>query len=418
MTCPPRTQSRTKMMWVQRSRLLVCSIAAVWALAPASAHAQNAEPDRPSLRVGPVEFRPRLAFTNVGIDYNVFNERTDPKRDFTFVASPDLEVSLHPGRLRLAYTSGTEFVYFREYTSERSVNRNFGARADLDLTVLKPFVSVSSGHTSSRPNAEIDLRARHHPRVYTAGTRLKLASRSEMVFTAREARDSYDDGVEFRGVELARTLDQKTRGYETAFNVALTPFTTVGLVVTTEQQRFIRSPLRDSNTLRIAPTVTFSPLGLITGSASVGYRRLKGLDPSLPNYSGLVSAGSLGILFVGRYKLDTTFTRDVRYSYEEILPYYLVTGVRGTLAAQAVGLLELRVLGGRESMNYRATGAAASPGLDRLSSYGAGVGYRVGERARVVVDLEFLHRTSTRDLSREYRNHRIAASLTWGALNR
>jgi hypothetical protein len=51
-------------------------------------------------------------------------------------------------------------------------------------------------------------------------------------------------------------------------------------------------------------------------------------------------------------------------------------------------------------------------------SYGAGVGYRVGQRARIVVDVEFLHRTSTRDLSREYRNHRIGASLTWGALNR
>jgi hypothetical protein len=53
-----------------------------------------------------------------------------------------------------------------------------------------------------------------------------------------------------------------------------------------------------------------------------------------------------------------------------------------------------------------------------MISYGAGVGYRVGQRARIVIDAEFLHRTSPRDLSREYRNHRIAASLTWGALNR
>jgi Putative beta-barrel porin 2 len=398
-------------------RVLVCSMAVVGALAPGWVHAQ-ADQDRPMVRVGPFQFSPRLSFTNVGIDYNVFNERTNPKRDFTFVAVPDLEVALHPGRLRLTYTSDAEFVYFREFTSERSVNRHFGATADLDLTLLKPFATVSFAHTSARPNAEIDVRARHHPRSYTAGTRLKLATRSEMVFTMREARDAYDEGLEFRGVELAQTLDQKTRAYDTAFNVALTPFTTVGLVVSKEQEQFQHSPLRNSDTLRIAPKVTFSPLGLISGSASVGYRRFRGVDPTLPDFSGLVSSGSLGILFVSRYKLDTSFTRDVQYSYEAIVPYYLVTGVRGTLAMQTVGLLELRALGGRQTMDYRASAGAATPGADRMISYGAGAGYRVGQRARVVVDLEFLHRTSTRDVSREYRNHRIVASLTWGALNR
>jgi hypothetical protein len=398
------------------STLLVC-VAAVVLIRPAAVHAQSTDPERPTLRLGPVEFRPRLAFTNVGIDNNVFNERTNPKRDFTFVATPDLEVSLHPGRLRVAYTTGTEFVYFKQYTSERSLNRNLGARVDLDLSFLKPFASFSSAQTSARANSEIDIRALHRPRNYAAGTKLKIASRTEMVFTAREARDVYADGETFRGVDLARNLDEKTRGYDATLNVALTPFTTAGVVVSTEETRFDRSPLRNSDTLRILPTVTFSPLGLITGTASVGYRRFNGLDPSLPDYRGLVSAGSIGILFVGRYKLDTTFTRDVRYSYEDVVPYYLVTGGRGTLAAQAFGMFELRVLGGRESMAYRG-GVAAVPGTDRLTSYGGGVGRRIGDRARVLVDLEFLHRVSDRDPSREYRNHRVAASLTWGALNR
>ena len=91
------------------------------ALAPSPAAAQS-DSDRPSLRLGPVEFRPRLVFRDVGIDNNVFNEHTNPKRDFTLTASPDLEISTHPGRLRLAYTSAADFVYFRKYTSERSRN--------------------------------------------------------------------------------------------------------------------------------------------------------------------------------------------------------------------------------------------------------------------------------------------------------
>ncbi len=401
---------------------LLGAAAAALVFAAAPARAQSPDADRQAVRVGPFELRPRLSITNAGIDNNVFNERVNPKRDFTFMVAPELEVALHPGRLRLAYTSGSEFVYFRKYVDERSVNRNFGGRVDLDLNVLKPFASFSTGQTSARPNAEIDVRARHRPRVFTAGTRLKIASRTEMVFTAREASDVFDDTAQFRGVPLARTLDETDRSYVTALNVALTPITTAGLVVSRETQRFPRSPVRDADSWKIAPTLTFSPLGLVTGSASVGYRAFNGLDPSLPDYSGIVAAGAIGIQFVGRYKLDTSFTRDIRYSYEELLPYYLLSGVRSVLAAQAIGMLELRLLGGRESMDYRAAGVSVVPvpalGSDTLTSYGAGVGYRVGDRARIVVDVELLHRASTRDLSREYSNHRIVASLTWGALNR
>ena len=85
----------------------------------------GADPERPAIRLGPFELRPRLALTNMGVDNNVFNDGTDPKRDFTFTAIPDLEVSVHPGRLRLAYNTGTEFVYFHEYTSERSLESKF-----------------------------------------------------------------------------------------------------------------------------------------------------------------------------------------------------------------------------------------------------------------------------------------------------
>ena len=399
------------------STLLLCSIVTLLAW-PALARAQAPDPERPAIRLGPFELRPRLALTNMGVDNNVFNDSTDPKRDFTFTAIPDLEVSVHPGRLRLAYNTGTEFVYFHEYTSERSLNRNFGATADLDLTILKPFAAFTYARTSARPNSEIDARAEHRPQTYSAGTHLKLASRTEMVFTARELRDAYADGEEFRGVELAETLNEKTRAYDTAFNVALTPFTTVGVVVSKEQTRFDLSPLRNSDTLRVVPTLTFSPLGLITGTASIGYRRFNGLDPSLPDYSGLVSAGSIGILFVSRYKLDTTFTRDVRYSYEDDLPYYLVTGGRATLAVQAFGEFELRVLGGRESMAYRGTTGTTQPGTDFMTSYGGGIGRRLGDRVRVVLDLERIERTSDRDPTRGYTNQRIAASLTWGASNR
>jgi hypothetical protein len=397
--------------------LVTGSLAAAVILAPAFAAAQS-EADRPTLKLGPFELRPRLVLSNIGIDYNVFNENTDPKQDFTFTTAPDLELSVHPGRLRLAVTSGSELVYFQKYTSERSVNRAFSGRADLDLTFLKPFVTMSTAHTSVRPNSEIDIRARHYPRTYSAGTSLKLASRTSMTFTGRRATESYDENVEFRGEKLSTLLDSKTTTYESALNFELTPFTTLSLVGGMDEQRFDHSPIRDADSLRIAPTVSFSPLGQITGTGSIGYRRFNGLDPSMPDYSGLVSSGGIGLLLGGKYKLDTLFTRDVRYSYEEGLPYYIVSGGRATLAVQTVAALDLRITGGRESLNYRALEGETPPGRDRVDLYGGGFGYRLADRLRFVFEVEFSHRTSERDAAREYRNTRIVTSVNWGALNR
>ena len=50
-------------------------------------------------------------------------------------------------------------------------------------------------------------------------------------------------------------------------------------------------------------------------------------------------------------------------------------------------------------------------------TYGGGIGYRIGTHGRVGVDAELSRRSSERDDSRAFRNHRILALLTWGVLN-
>jgi hypothetical protein len=249
------------------------------------------------------------------------------------------------------------------------------------------------------------------------GTTVKIASRTSVGILGRRTRETYEDGSEFRGEDLARSLDTTIHTYETSFNVDLTPFTTFSIVGAKEAQRFDYAPERDADSIRIAPTLTFSPLGLVTGSASVGYRHFNGLDASLPDYTGLIASGNVGVLLYDRYKVDTTFTHDIRYSYERALPYYFVTGLRATLSLRTYGPVDVRLLGGRESMDYRTLDGLTSPGTDVLDVYGGGVGYRLGSRARVAVDVERSHRSSERADSREYHNNRVLALFTWGAVN-
>jgi len=388
--------------------------------APALAQPPTETPadERPTMTIGPFELRPRFRLANIGVDSNVFNDWDAPKSDFTFTVAPDVEVGLEPGRVRMTYAAGTEFVYFKKYESERSTNHSFTASAEADLSLIRPFVSYLSAHTSARTGNEIDARARRYPRALSGGSRFLLASRTSLTLTARRAEEEYDDAEQFRGAPLAETLNNTTTAYEATFNVDLTPLTALSLGVARESTRFELTPRRDSHSLRIAPLLTFSPLGLLTGTASIGYRRFDGVDPSLPDYSGLTASGTLSVLLGGRFKVETAFARDVRYSYEETLPYYVQSGGRLSVAVGLVAGLDARVMAGRETMDYRAFDGEASAGTDRFLTYGGGFGYRVAPQLQFVLTAEYVERESATDITREYTNHRIFGALSWGVTSR
>jgi hypothetical protein len=399
----------------------------VWAglaltlLVTVPAAAQAPADEQSPVQIGPVGVRPRVAITNFGVDSNVFNDARDPKQDFTFTASPNVELVVRPGRLRVLSTVGTDFVYYQKYSRERSVNRSVSARAELDLAIVKPFVSIAATHTSARPNSEVDIRRRHQPRTYAIGSTFPLTTRTSAGFVVRRASDKYDEGTFFRDVDVSTTLNSTTTSYEASLGMQLTPLTSVSIVTSQEQMRFDHSPLRDSDTFRIAPTVSFSPGGILNGSASLGYRHFRGRD-SDPNgvadYNGLVATGAVGFSLLDRFRIETTFVRDVKYSYEQQLPYYVVNGGRVTATTALAGGFDVRAIVGRESLDYRAPAGSDGPGRDRMITYGGGVGYRLTDSAQLVLQAEILDRSSERDTSREYSNHRIFGSLNWGVATR
>jgi hypothetical protein len=49
-----------------------------------------------------------------------------------------------------------------------------------------------------------------------------------------------------------------------------------------------------------------------------------------------------------------------------------------------------------------------------MNTYGGGIGYRFGSRARAGFNVEWLRRDSDSSTERRYRNHRYFFGLTWG----
>lgn len=401
---------------MHRFPLLLACVTVASAL-PASAQITTPPPDVPVIQAGPLGISPTIMLRDIGRDENVFNERDDPKSDFTFTLVPRAEVVFKPRNLRLAYTAATEYVYYREYKSERATNLSSAVRADVTLGWFTPYVLATGTNTRQRLNEEIDLRARHRERVYGAGFGIKVGTRLTLGASGRTTRLRFDEATTFRGEDLARSFDSDLQAIEGSAGLQLTPFTQVSLVVSREQQRFEIARERDSDSLRVTPTFHFSPEAVLNGSLAVGYRRFEPRTSTLPAYSGFVATATIGTTLFNRHRVETVFGRDIRYSYERDTPYYLATGGTVTVTSQLVGPFDVRLTGTRQLLAYRAsrdTLLAARPGDDTVTGYGGGFGYRIRERLRIGLNAEWLGRDSQLSPDREYRNRRIFASLTWG----
>jgi hypothetical protein len=371
--------------------------------------------DDATVRIGPVGLTPTFVIRDIGRDNNVFNEAENPKSDFTATFSPKLDLLVHPGRLLLGFTTSTDYVYFQKYTSERGTSYGSSVRADLEFGPVRPFVAAGWNNAKNRVNREIDVRARHQDDSYSAGVRVQIFEGLFATASVRQAHTVFDeDNPEFRGVELSTTLNDKTRSIEAGGGVAVTPLTTIQVTVARQEDRFDLSPDRDADTLRISPTVTFSPLAILSGTATLGYRQFKPKSPTIASFEGFVSGLSLSTTVLERNRFEVSFSRDLQYSAEETAPVYLETGVQGSWSWQVAAGLDVRVNGGRSRLNYRSPTLTAATDDDIAINYGASVGYHVREHLRVAVNADWSERTSERGADRTYQNRRIYASLTWG----
>ena len=200
-------------------------------------------------------------------------------------------------------------------------------RADFTFGPVRPFITAGGGNSKDRVNREIDTRAEHRDRAYGAGVRVQIVEPLFVSVEARQRTTTFDGDETFRGESLAASLNEKMDALDGTVGVALTPLTSLSVVVTEQRDRFDLSSDRDSDTLKIMPTVTFSPLAILSGSAAFGYRQFTTLSPLVPDYHGFVASLTLNTTVHEKHRFETTFGRDVQYSYEQDT-VYTETGIR------------------------------------------------------------------------------------------
>jgi len=344
-------------------------------------------------RFGPLALNPTLSISTLGVDTNVLNEWEDPKQDFTFAAGPQTEAWFRLGRARLHGHGTLEYLYFHELASQRGLTAKGDVAFELPLARIMPYVGISGADTNARPGYEIDARARYKEGGFFGGFELRLTPKTALDLSVRRIKTRFAGNEVFMGTILSEVLDRDTETAKATFRYELTPLTTLVVDADASKERFVSSPERDANSIRVMPGFDFDTFALISGTARLGVRRLDMRDPTIPDFSGLVGQLKLGYTLLGDTRFEVGFFRDIEYSFEITQPYYVRTGYEGSITRRIVGGWDIVARGGLQGLAYRNRGGSSLafvPGeyppadrVDNVQTYGGGIGYRFSSGTRV-----------------------------------
>jgi hypothetical protein len=369
--------------------------------------------------IGPFYVTPNLTLKELGVDNNVFNSAGERKSDFTFTVEPKLNVWVPMARRALLKAIvASDFVWYAEYDTERSVDPQVSARGEVYLNRITLFGERSYLNTRQRPNHEIDVRSRRTEESSTGGVQVALSPAFWVEVAARRFEARHDEDAEFDGTSLQRTLNRITDALQLTANHRVTPLTTVAVRYGVQRDRFEFLPSRDSDSYRVMPGVEFKPQALISGSAYVGYRKFTPSMPeSLPAFSGLVAQLGLSYTLLGSTVLGVSYVRDLSYSYEEQRPFFVDASVGASVRRALGARFDLLLSADRHKYEYQDLVGAdltSVPRVDVTWNYAASLGYRFARNGRIGFGVSYWQRDSTIDEWRAYDSLRLFSSVSYG----
>ena len=125
---------------------------------------------------------------------------------------------------------------------------------------------------------------------------------------------------------------------------------------------------------------------------------------------------NLGYTLLGATRLSVETTRDLSYSYEISEPYYISTGLGGTIRRQVHGDLDAVLSARRTRQNYRTLATVTTaPRLDTIQNYSADLGARLTREVRLGFVVGWQRRESTAGATQAYHGVTAGFSLTYGS---
>jgi len=373
------------------------------------------------VRLGVLALAPAFRLMNVGWDSNIFNREgiVDPPGDFTAIARPEVQAWIRLGKARVTGRSAYDFVYFRDYSSERSVDWSNDVRLDLPLAHFAPYVFGRWVRGKQRFGYEIDQRTMRHDELGIVGVAIRQNGRTSFDISARRGRLTFDHPEMSEG-RVSDFYDFTSRGLAFTLRQRLTPLTAVTATVDQREDRFDLQPDRDSDSLRVFVGAEFKPFALISGTAHAGWQRLRLVQGGASDFEGFVGTIELAYTLLGSTRFSVQAERTPTYSAVQGQHAYVLAGGRLSLLHQLDSGWDVGARLGRYHLTYGVfspSGPGGQPGTavdtnhEKVREYGGELAYRIGSKMRVAFDARWEHRRSTVYAVRAY--DRTQAVMSW-----
>jgi len=402
---------------MSRCERYIAACAAVLAVSSAQELSAQAPPILPSTRVvqaGPASLYPTIALRNVGTDSNVYNEGATPREDFTYSVTPRLYAVVPIASTRFVGTGTGDFIYYRTYKDQQSINGYLEGRYEVLESRIRPFAVTSLSTHRERQDLEIDLRARQTQTTITLGSDVALTAATSLTGWVRREHTAWDRNDQYLSVSLAEQLNFTADLAAVGVRFRLTPLTSLIAVAEIQRDRFELSPDRDADSLRVAPSMEFANGGAISGQLRAGYRSFRPLNPALSRYSGFTASAGLRYEVVDLTRVYIDGGRDVKYSFDPLQPYYLESGVRLKVIQRVIGPIEGVAIVERWQLRHQRIGGSSFDGRhEDTTTLGGGIGFRFREQMELTLTIDRTERTSSQP-GRDYERRRVLASISYG----
>lgn len=364
-------------------------------------------------RSGVLTWTPTLTLRDAGVDSNVYDEATNPRRDNSAIVSPAVAGLLDFATVDVTFAGSADFVYFQRFTSERSVNRRASARVELGTWRIKPFARGRYFEGRERVSSEIDVRARRTDTAAGAGVAVQVTPRGTLELAGDVITSRFLQGASFRDVDLARRMNRETTGGTARFAYELTPLTRLVAEGSASRDRYTLSPAYDADNTSGRAGFEFEPDAVIRGRAVVGFHRIEPVGDLAFAYRGITASVEIGYVLLGRTRFDVRVARDTNGTFAE-QPYYLQHLYGGEILHNVLGPLDVIARMSRETLDY--------PGIPErllaedtleITRYGGAVALRPGARVHLSITYELVDRVS-RLPDRSYDRRRLYTTLTYG----
>ena len=362
---------------------------------------------------------PSAAVTRLGVDSNVFNQSGQPVSDFTATAGPALDAILDLKLVQVTASGNVDFVYYRRFDDQRSVDRYGEARIDVKPSRrIDLWFGGDAKATKQRLNFEVDPRIPWHEQTVEAGVRVRPWQRVEFELTGRDFDQRFEDSV-FLGVELRATLTERVRSATATARWILTPFTTLVASAGSATHRFELFPAKNADATEFLFGGLWKAGGVLSGEAQVGYLRYLSLDVTAPDMKGAVGNVDLFYSPKDRTRFGAKLERSTGNTFRTQFPYAIIDSLGGSVQQGLFSRLDVLVQAYRQKYTYQTFaffGGIESPNsTETTGNYVAELGVRLGA-ARIGFNIGYTQRLATNLIGRDYNSIALTTNISYGAL--